>query len=442
MVAIYASTTATRYVTNDVLSASLAAWRIATTGTPWFDGFPLSDVDVKGGQVLWTGVAENGHVAVFRSPGAIAVGIPAYLVRGGGTDVSDFSILPAALTAVVLTVASLVLLGLAMRPALGSPRSLLAVTALGLATPMWTVSAEALWPHTLTVFAIAGMAWAASRERWVLVGLLGGLGLWGRLHVAVVVAVLGLGVSVLRRSPRVAVLVAVPSVLLMGLAAVWSRWMYGEWDPSGGYGGVSVYAEQAAGGGRLDQLVNELGLWVSPGRGLLVLTPCVLVLVPAAWRAWPALPEWVRSLALAGLAYAFVQGLMNVFAGGAGFFGYRLTLETLACLFPTLALSVQHAGTVARTVLPPLVMVQVGAFGFGAIVDGFTMAPSDAWRVNSVAWAVATIPALGVLLALLAGLTVLVCRMVPESWAWPAAEAQPPSNPASEADGTARAPAR
>lgn len=426
MCAAYLSTLSTRYVVNDVLSASLAAWRIATTGTPWFDDFPLAEVDVKGGQELWTGEASNGHVAVFRSPGAIAVAVPGYAIRrvlgSGGTDVSDFSILPAALTAVVVTVASLLLFALALRPVLGGPRALLAVTVLGVATPVWTVSAEALWPHTLTVFSIAGMAYAASRDRWLLAGFFGGLGLWGRLHVSLVVAVLGLGTAAARRSPGPAIRVGLVSALLMGLAAVWSHWMYGEWDPAGGYAGVSTYAENAAEQGRLDQLVNELGLWISPGRGLLVLTPCVLLLAPAVVRGWGQTPDWVRSLFAAGILYSVVQGLMNVFAGGAGFFGYRLTLETLACMFPALVLCTRFAGPVARMLLPPVLVVQAGWFAFGAAVDGFTMAPSNAWRISSVAWAASTIPAFGIMLVLLAALTVLVCRMLPATWAWPREE--------------------
>ena len=426
MAGTYVSTMTTKFATTDVLSASLAAWRIATTGTPWFDGFPLDEIPVKEGQGLWTGEAHNGHVAVFRSPGAIAVGIPGFALQrlwgGTGTDVSDFSLVPAAVTAITLTVASLLLFAMALRPLVGAPRALLSVTVLGLATPMWTVSAEALWPHTLTVFAIGGMAYAASRDRWLLVGFFGGLGLWGRLHVSLVVAVLGLATTAARRSPRPAVLVAVPSALLMGLAAVWSNWMYGEWDPAGGYPGVSSYAENAAGTGRFDQLLNELGLWISPGRGLLVLTPCVLLLSPALVRGWRQLPDWTRSLFVAGILYSVVQGLMNVFAGGAGFFGYRLTLETLACMFPALVLCTTYAGPIARAVLPPVLAVQVGWFSVGAARDAFSMAPEDAWTVSSVALALEATPAFGAMLLLLAALAVLVCRMLPATWAWPREE--------------------
>lgn len=416
---VYASTASVANVSNDVLSASLAAWRIATAGTPWFDEFPLELVPTKEGQSLWTGEAENGHVAVFRSPGAIAVGVPAYFLRGGGATVEDFSLVPATATAVVLTLGALLFFASALRPQLGLAPTMLATTALGLATPVWTVNAESLWPHSLTTFAIAGMAWASSRGRWWLAGFFGGIGLWGRLHVSAVAATVGVGNGLRNRSPWMVLAVGLPSATMMVLAAVWSRWMYGEWDPAGGYATVATYASNASAESRGDQLLNLAGLWISPGRGLLILTPGVLVLLPAVVRSWRSLPGWSRTLFVSGLLYALVQGLLNFFAGGEGFFGYRLTLETLACMFPALALSVGRAGRAARAALPPLLAMQGGVFAFAAARDAYSISPDDAWRVNPVLAAVSDVPALGAMLLLMAGLAVLVRRMPPDSWRWP-----------------------
>ncbi|GAB2622989.1 hypothetical protein GCM10027270_07160 [Nocardioides ginkgobilobae] len=416
---IYASTASVANLSNDVLSASLAAWRIATAGTPWFDGFPLDLVPTKEGQSLWTGEAENGHLAVFRSPGAIAVGVPAYFLRGGGTAVEDFSLVPAAATAVALTLGSLLLFASTLRPLLGPARTMVAVTALGLATPVWTVNAESLWPHSLTTFAIAGMAWASSRDKWWLAGLFGGIGLWGRLHVSAIAAAVGVGNALRRRSLFVVLAVGMPSATFMVMAAIWSRWMYGEWDPAGGYATVATYASNASEESRANQILNFAGLWISPGRGLLVLTPCVLLLLPALVRSWRDLPGWSRTLLVSGLLYAVIQGLLNFFAGGAGFFGYRLTLETLACMFPALALSVERAGRTARAALPPLLAVQVGVYAFAAARNAYSISPDDAWRINPVLVAVGDVPALGVMLLLLAGVAALACRMTPDSWSWP-----------------------
>lgn len=392
---VYAATVATEVVINDATSAALAAWRIGTTGTPWFDGFALADVRTD--QPLWTGLAANGHVAVFRSPGVIAAAVPAYWVAGGGTGPGDFSVLPGALTAAALTAAACgLLLSTALRH-LPRPVAVAGVLALGLATPLWTVGANALHTHSVTVFAVALMAWAADRDLWWLVGLAGGVGLWGRLHVAVVVAVVGLLVGWWRRDPRLVAAVAVPSAALMGLASLWSRWVYGTWSPSGGYPDATAYADRVAGGGAggpLDLLANQAGLWVSPDRGLLVWSPAVLLLLPALARSWRTLPDWSRALLVGGLVYAVVQGLMNGFHGGSTFYGYRLTLEVLAAAAPALLLSLPATGPRARRLLGPVVGLMAAAIALGAVNEGVWVSAAYAWTDNAFALALRTVPAL------------------------------------------------
>ena len=105
----------------------------------------------------------------------------------------------------------------------------------GLTTPMWSVAANGIWPHTITTLGIAGMAWAAATRRWWLVGLFGGVVLWGRLHAAVIVAVVGLYVAWRRREPAIAVRIGLMGGLALALICVWSRWMYGTWSPTASY---------------------------------------------------------------------------------------------------------------------------------------------------------------------------------------------------------------
>lgn len=405
----YAATTAQERVTNDVLSSSLASWRLATTGQPWFDGFPLDEVPRAANQELWSAVAENGHTVINRSPGVIAVGIPAYALAGGGTAVADFSLLPGSLTAAALAVGSLLLLLLALRRTQRDVDAVACVLALGFTTPMWTVNADSLWTHAVTVAGIAGMAWAAGRDRWWLVGVFGGVALWGRLHVALIVAVLGLGLAIWRRQPRIALVVGSISAGFMVAASLWSRWMYGVWNPAGPYPSASAYTEQAATGFGLDQLVNEAGLWVSPDRGLLVWTPVLVLLLPAVIRRWPELPDWTRVLAVGGLLYSVVQGLMNGFTGGSSFYGYRLTLEVLVCLFPVYALSVRSMGRFAGAAIGPLLGLQFAAISLGATTNGFFLPFEEAWTDNSLFLALRHLPllwlwlALGTILGYLAG---------------------------------------
>lgn len=406
----YAATADRSIGMNDVTSAYLGAWRIASSGQPWLDGVDLAALDFNE-EYLWVGTAENGHEAVFRSPGAIAMGVPAYLLVRTGSQPEDFVRWPGAIWAALLAVATLALFWRALRPHLPPAWATTAVAVLGFATPVWTVNANGLWTHTLTVLGIAGMAWGAATGRWWLVGLFGGIGLWGRLHVALVVALLGLGLAVWRRQPSIAVVVGAVSGFFMFLAAAWSRWMYGGWDPQGPYASPTEYVGRTADSDPWDGLVNQLGLWVSADRGLLVWSPVLILLLPAVVRSWRHLPDWTRVLALAGLVYCLVQGQLNEFDGGSGYYGYRLTLETMACLFPAYALAARRAGRVARVLLGPLLGLQVAAMAIGATSEGFLVLEEFAWTDNSLALALRTFPALWLWLALMALVGHLAARV-------------------------------
>lgn len=397
----YASTVTLDHPSNDVISACLGAWRIAETHTPWLDDADVDAIPRQHHISLWVGEAENGHTAVFRSPGAIASGVPAYLVAQQGRSPQDFDVLPGAITAALLAALSMLLLWIALHRYLPARESTVSVATLALTTPIWSVDADGLWTHAVTVLGLAGMVWAASRERWWLAGIFGGVGLWGRLHLALIVAILGLGLALWRRKPSIAVSVGAASGIFMLLAAWWAHWMYGTWNPAGPYPTVTAYAQNAAeragGGGWFDQLVNEAGLLISPDRGLLVWTPALIILLPAVGRSWNQLPDWSRVLVIGGLAYAVVQGLLNGFAGGSGFFGYRLTLETLVCVFPAYALSAAQAGPIARRLLGPVLALQFSAISFGAVSNAFLLPDDQAWSDNSL-W--------------------LALRHEPELWAW------------------------
>ena len=250
----------------------------------------------------------------------------------------------------------------------------------GFATPVWTVSANLMWPHTITVFAIAGMAWAAASDRWWWAGVFGGIGLWGRVHVAMIVAVLGLGVALRRREWGPAVRMAIASCGFLLASSLWIHWMYGTWSPLGAYDGGAV-------GQNADQyrysIANQLGMWVAPDRGILLWTPVMLLLLPALVRSWRELPDWSRSLLLGGLLYTVLGGALNTFTGGEGFFGYRYGLEFLACATPALSLSCARAGRIARLCLGPVIGVQLFAFLVGAAIDSAYLPQSAAWHQNA-----------------------------------------------------------
>ncbi|MBZ5737496.1 hypothetical protein [Nocardioides mangrovi] len=357
----------------DVFTADFAARHIALTGdpVPHIPDFPrLDDNPIR---ETWIVETADGREAVGRAPGVIAAVVPAYWLLRPGT----VSAVPGGITAALVTAGTVTLLFSLLRRHLGDRRALLAALLFGLTTPMWSVAANGVWPHTLTSFGIIGSAWAADRGRWWLVGLFGGVILWGRLHASVIVAVLGVGVACVRRRPSIALRVGAVSAGMLALMMVWTHWMYGRWDPSSGYRAGDFTGNAA---GNAVNVVNFLGFFVSPDRGLLVWTPLVALLTPALVRAWRDLPDWSRSLLVGGLVYLAIQGLLVRFSGGDQFYGYRTSLELLACATPALALSADRMGPLARRLFTPLAVLQLVMIVPGAVLDDFYVDAADVWR--------------------------------------------------------------
>jgi alpha-1,2-mannosyltransferase len=377
---LYAVTIAHSIVSLDVWSANFGSWHLVRTGHPWIEGLRIPVLDRSPFRPEWV-VQAHGHSVIGRAPGVIAAALPAYAALGG----SSFSIVPGGLSAALLTATAVTLMYLALRSRLSRRDALLAAAAFGLATPVWSVAANGMWPHTVTVLGISGMAWAASRERWWWAGAFGGVTLWGRLHAAVIVAVLGCLVGLGRRRPGIVVRIGLASGAFLVGMSLWTRWMYGSWNPTASYD-TSPFADYAS-SHRID-LVNQLGFWVAPDRGILVWTPVTLLLLPALARAWRELPDWSRSLLWGGLAYTVLQGVLNRFSGGDVFYGYRLELELLACATPALAFAAPRMGKVCRALVGPVLALQLLAIAWGSVRDTAYLPSTQAWHRNAFAVAV------------------------------------------------------
>lgn len=398
LAALYALTT-NPGPSPDAWTADFAALHIATTGDPVPDvgDFPLLDDNVI--RETWIVETADGREAVGRAPGVIAAAVPAYaLARPSWVDPR-----PGGLTAALLSAAAVGLFFSLLRSRLGTRRSLVAAGLLGLATPVWSVAADALWPHTLTTLGIVGTAWAADRRRWWLAGAFGALLLWGRLHAAVVCAVVGLGLAWTRGRPGIAWRVGLASGGGLALASVWTRWMYGSWDPTSGYRSGDFTGTVV--GRALDPL-NHLGFLVSADRGLLWWCPLLLVLGPTAWRHRNELPDWCRWLAAGGAAYTVGQAVLNRFSGGDHFYGYRTSLELVVCLAPALALASPHLTERARRRFVPVAVLQVVLIAPGAVSDDMYSPVRDVWWRHAFVDAIVQRP--GELLPLVAATTAVV----------------------------------
>ncbi len=320
--------------------------------------------------------APDGHEVIGRAPGVIAAGLPAYWISGGTTPTT----LPGALTAALLTALAVTLFYLCIRTYLSQTHALVSALALGFTTPVWSVSADGLWPHTLTGLGLAGMAWAAARDRWWLVGLLASVAIWGRIHLAVIAAVVGLLVGWSRRRPDITAKIGLVTGASIVLMSIWCRWMYGTWNPSAGYP-VGDFLDNAT-TNKLD-LVNHLGFWISPGFGLFVWTPVLLLLLPSLVRAWKDLPDWSRALAVGGLLYTLIQLTLNRYSGGVMFWGYRYGIELLVACAPALALSSRAMTPRLRRLVGPVLGLQFCVILPGALFERIFNVPQEvAWTHN------------------------------------------------------------
>jgi hypothetical protein len=392
---VFAATADRGDVSMDVESAEISSWHIAKSGSPWIDDVQLPEfLENSPIRSVWVQETDDGHRVVTRSPGVVAAALPAYFLA----QPDEMTRVPAALTAALLSALTLLLMFLALRTRLSTRLALGATLALGFTTPMWAVSANAMWPHTITLLGIAGMAWAAATGRWWAAGLFGAVAIWGRLHTGIIVAMLGLLVGLNRRRPGITLRVGIASAIGLAGVGLWTHWMFRSWNPRAYYGRNDLTDSSM-----LFSITNQLGMWISPGRGLLVWTPILLVLAPAVVREWRQLPDWSRALVIGALVYTLVQDNMLSFTGGDGFYAYRCGLELVAACTPAFAFSYHRAGRVARALTLPVLAMQLVVIAPGALLDRSHFSQDRAWVANDFTDAIAaTGPAAAIVAAALA----------------------------------------
>jgi hypothetical protein len=372
---VFAVTAGRTHLCLDVWTSNYASWRLATAHTPYLDGVSIPGLDNNIIKWVWIQDAPNGHTVVTRAPAAVIAGLPAYLL----VRPDSMTVLPAAITAAAMTALAVTLIHRAVRSAVGPGPALAAAGAFGLATPVWSVAANGIWPQTITVLGIAIVAWAASTERWWWMGFAGVLLLWARPHAAVIVAVVGLLLAWRARRIGIAVRAGLPGLVSLPFLCLWTQWIYGSWSPLPLFGSGAFSQVQQS----MFDPVNQLAMWVAPDRGLFVYTPVLLVLAPTVARTWRLLPRWSVDLLLAGLVYTLIQAALIGFTGGYPIYGYRYGLEFLACATPAFACAACRAVGWARRALGPVLALQFTVIAFGAVVDRVTLWDTDAWTDNA-----------------------------------------------------------
>jgi alpha-1,2-mannosyltransferase len=351
----------------DPVSVTSSAWQLAHHGTP---RLPTG----SGYYDAWMIRSGPGHVVSNREPGLVGLAAVFYWLMPWTTI---YNVAPASIAAALLTAAAMGTLALVLRRLVEPRVAWFAALAAGTATSTWAVSSTALWPHGPDQLYLAGAMLALASRKHLGAGLGFAFAVLTRPPLALVAAVTGLWASFERRSMRPGLAIGV--VTSCGLAAFlvyshafWGGGLQSQYVAAGGgdFQGKFLDIGPAAVGAFL---VNVVGTLVSPGRGVLIGSPFLLVLIPGLRPAWRQAPPWVRSSAVAGLLYMLVQLKANRFSGGTYFWGYRYPIEALTLLAPLLVLSWRaYASCTARrravfaTLLTAAITLQaVGAFCFG-----------------------------------------------------------------------------
>jgi alpha-1,2-mannosyltransferase len=359
---VFALTATRDFVSQDVWTTNLASWRLAVGHSPNVDGVSITSLD--GSPVRWVWIADdapNGHTVITRAPGAVWAGVPAYLIL----HPASMTLLPGALTAALMMALATVLMYRALGSLMRDWQAAGAALVFAFTTPVWSVAANGVWPQTVTVLAIALVAWAAVRERWWLMGIGGAMLVSARPHAGLIVATVGLAMAWQERRVGAAARVAIPGVVALALMCGWTEWVYGSWNPMVLFGAGSFQQVHQS----LLDLPNQAAMWAAPDRGLFVYTPVLLLLLPTLLRVRRQLPLWVSALFVGGLAYTLVQSAMINYTGGDPIYGYRYGLEFLACATPAFAVAATRAGPRTRRLLLPVVTLQFTVISLGAVVE-------------------------------------------------------------------------
>jgi hypothetical protein len=361
-------------VSADTWFAFAPAWQLLHHGNVWMDHLGHA------GPAESTWLDQVGrHLVSDRMPGMILVNLPMYAIMyfEGATP------FPAALTAVLLTSATVATMLLVLRGLTSERRAWAGAGVLALGTSLFTVASAEVWPHTVDALSLALAMLAVTRHRYGWAGFAFGFGILARPHIAVVAAVVGLYLSWRERSARPATLVGAGSVVglvaLLGL----NSWTYQRLTLLGGYSGhaQALTSSLASGSVAWSYLVNSAGFLVSPFCGLLIYLPLALLLVLGGRSGWRSSPAWVRAFFLGGVAYSLVQLKLNGFTGGHAFFGYRLATELVVCAAPLAVVAYRtwaSASQRRRRLVEVLAVFSIGIQTAGALLYKPAAGPSDA----------------------------------------------------------------
>ena len=322
---------------SDSIPAALLPFAVVLDGSLALDRFgPWLNQALPASQVFLH--RKDGHYYSWYPVGQPLLLVPAYapLVRAAGAgslsipELVLFARVLEKLFAATLAAATVAAFFVLARRLTRSGVAWMAGAAFAFATPVWSIHSQALWQHTggglLIVLALLGFArWSGSPDRvrlLALAGLCSGLALAVRPTNAIFAAAMAAVLLIRRRGWRaIAAYLAPPAVCGLMTAAL-NLHLFG--DLRGGY---ALPLNPRWGEG-------VAGLLFSPGRGLFVYCPFLLLAVPG-YFVWRRREEPYRSLAAVGALFCgghlLVAAVSPAWWGGTCW-GPRLMSETVPFL--------------------------------------------------------------------------------------------------------------
>lgn len=339
----------------DPLTNTLTAWNVANEGSFYLDRWEAvtgPEFYAQSNQII----RGEGRPVSKYPPGSALLAVPLYLVFDGlSTIVANFptgtgeiataemslpALWPSVIVGAATTAGAVAVLFLTFETLVSRSRALVAATAIGLGTSLWTIASQALWQHGPAALAIAIGLWALAQDRMWLAGVALAPLLVIRPQAALAIATSGLLLSVIRRTLRPAIALGVPASLGVAAYLGFNTAVFGEILPEGA-GGYAVTADVAT-GGRIDALRSA---FFDRYRGVFVYSPFTLLPMPGLVRNARAVPDWAWASLVGGALLLVFQVRPGDFSGGVGFFGYRYPIEALVFASPALvAASVAWVG--------------------------------------------------------------------------------------------------
>lgn len=319
---------------DDTTAAMWPAWNFVHHGS-----FMLDHTQGLARHNDWIFVT-HGHRISNRMMGVVILGVPmCALLSWTHLSVTDLN----AANAAVLSALTITVLGATLRRVAPSRTAMAATFVIGFGTSIWTVAGSQTWPQTGDALWLALMLYFVSRRspRWLwAAGFILVPALLTRPHLACVSLVLGVGLAWRGRSLRPLFAFGIPPIVSGVILAFWNHWYLGTWNLLGAYAshaGVLLSGQGKTtyvGDGVVPYWEGALATFFSPRQGLFVFTPVAALAVLWMIRARRHIPFWAVLAVAAGCLYEVIQLRVDVYTGGAGFYGGRLIIELMVLASP------------------------------------------------------------------------------------------------------------